>query len=37
MKNVTELVSDGLNLDRSNWELVKFGDVAIQVGSFGMF
>lgn len=26
MKNIT----DGLNLDRSNWELVKFGDVAIQ-------
>lgn len=26
MKNVT----DGLNLDRSNWELVKFGDIAIQ-------
>lgn len=30
MKNVTEQMRDGLNLDRSSWELVKFGDVAIQ-------
>jgi len=30
MDVLLEKAADGLNLDRSNWRLVKFGDVAIQ-------